>query len=297
VDDLLLITNAAAGSNEQDAVDAALEVLRGATKVDVAATKEPEELDDVLAELRGRSVVVAGGDGSLHAVVNALWHLELLGSTRLGLVPLGTGNDFARGVGIPLEPSEASEVIVAGATRRVDLIVDDQSTVVVNNVHLGVGAQASREARKWKSRLGRFGYVAGALEAAVHPDFIRVRVCVDGQDLLRRQRVVQVAIGNGSTVGGGTELIPDADPSDGELDVIVSHAISGLSRLVYALRLRAGSQKLMKEVVHASGRRVEVEGDDFYVTSDGELSGPHRRRGWALQKGAVEMWLPQADEV
>ena len=98
-------------------------------------------------------------------------------------------------------------------------------------------------------------------------------------------------------VGGGTELIPDADPSDGELDVIVSHAISGLSRLVYALRLRAGSQKLMKEVVHASGQRVEVEGEDFYVTSDGELSGPHRRRAWALREGAVEMWLPARHTV
>jgi len=294
VEDLLLITNSAAGTNEQDAVDAALEVLRVGTRVDVAETSEPEELDEVLADLGARSVVVAGGDGSLHAVVNALWRHELLAGTRLGLVPLGTGNDFARGVDIPLDPADAAAVIMAGATRRIDLIVDDAGLVVVNNVHLGVGAQASREAKAWKSRLGRFGYVVGAIKAAAKPDFIRVQVVVDGEPLLRRQRVVQVAIGNGSTVGGGTELIPDADPTDGELTVIVSHAVRALSRLVYMARLKGASHHLMKEVVRADGHHVEVEGDDFYVTADGELSGPHRRRTWDLREGAVEMWLPGA---
>ena len=293
MDDLLLVTNAAAGSAENEAVEAAVEVLREATSVEVVETSEPEELDDVVAGLGDRSVVVAGGDGSLHAVVNALFHGRRLKDTRLGLVPLGTGNDFARGVGIPLEPADAARVVVDGHTRRIDLVVDDEDLVIVNNVHLGVGAQASRDAKKWKSRLGRFGYVVGAFEAGFRPELIRVRVAVDGKDLLNRERVVQVAIGNGPSVGGGTELVPDADPGDGSLTVIVSHAMPALSRLVYMARLKGGSHHLMKEVRRINGRTVEVEGDDFWVTADGELSGPHRRRTWALREGAVEMFLPQ----
>jgi len=293
VEDLLLVTNATAGSAEQAAVDAAVEVLREELTVEVAATTEPGDLDQVFAELGDRAVVVVGGDGSLHAVVNALHRRDLLGSTRLGLIPLGTGNDFARGVGIPLDAADAARVVTGGQSRDIDLIVDDQGLVVVNNVHLGVGAQASHKAKKWKARLGRAGYVLGAIEAAFRPDYIRVRVRVDDADLLRRRRVVQVAIGNGPNVGGGTELIPDADPTDGHLNVIVFHALRALTRLVYVARLKGGSHHLMKEVVRASGRRVDVDGEDFWVTADGELSGPHRRRTWELAAGAVEMFLPE----
>ena len=95
----------------------------------------------------GRRVVVAGGDGSLHAVVAALHRRHELGETVLGLVPLGTGNDFARGVGHPARHRGGRP----GRPRRrrprpVDLIVDCLGEVVVNNVHVGVGAQASRHA-------------------------------------------------------------------------------------------------------------------------------------------------------
>ena len=292
MEDLLLITNAAAGTNEQESVDRVVGVLSRATSVEVAETSAPEELDEVLGRLDGRGVVVLGGDGSLHAVVNALFRGELLDSTRLGLVPLGTGNDFARGVGIPIDPAEAAELVVAGHTLRIDLVVDDEKTVVVNNVHLGVGAQASREAEAWKSRLGRLGYVVGAVKAGVRPDFIRVQVVVDGKPLLKRQRVVQVAIGNGPDVGGGTSLIPDADPTDGRMTVIVSRAVKAFARVVYMARLRAGTHHLMQEVVRVDGKEVVVEGGDFWVTADGELSGPHRHRQWTLVPGALEMFLP-----
>ncbi|MET1038194.1 MAG: diacylglycerol kinase family protein, partial [Aeromicrobium sp.] len=269
---LLLIANADAGSSDDAAVDAVVSAMQDGADIELVRTASPDELSAALKEHPDvDGVVVLGGDGSLHAVVKAVREAGRLGDVTIGLVPLGTGNDFARGVDIPLDPADAAAVIMAGATRRIDLIVDDAGLVVVNNVHLGVGAQASREAKAWKSRLGRFGYVVGAIKAAAKPDFIRVQVVVDGEPLLRRQRVVQVAIGNGSTVGGGTELIPDADPTDGELTVIVSHAVRALSRLVYMARLKGASHHLMKEVVRVSGRRVEVEGDDFWVTADGEL--------------------------
>jgi diacylglycerol kinase (ATP) len=292
VERILVIANSNAGSLEQAAMDEALEVLRRVASVEVKETGSPSELDDVLGSADEQVVVVAGGDGSLHAVVNALHRLDRLGSTRLGLVPLGTGNDFARGVGVPLEPSEAAEVIATGGSCPTDLIVADDGVVVVNNVHLGVGAQASRAASKWKARLGRLGYVIGAIGAGLKPDFIRVNVTVDGQDLMPGGHVAQVAIGNGPAVGGGTELIPGADTTSGHLLVIVSKTIGPFSRLVYAARLKGGSHHLMKEVTRLHGKHVAVQGDDFWLTTDGELSGPHRERSWKVMPGAVDMFLP-----
>jgi diacylglycerol kinase (ATP) len=295
VEPLLVVANASAGSHEQEALEAALAVLERETDVRVVSTDAPDELDDVLCNPDGHSVVVAGGDGSLHAVVNAMNRLDLLGGTRLGLLPLGTGNDFARGVRLPLEPDHAARVITAGRTARINLIVDDTGTIVVNNVHLGVGAQASRQADRWKARLGRFGYLVGALAAGINPRFVKVEVTVDGEPLTPVSRVAQVAIGNGSNVGGGTELIPGADPVEGQLVVIVSRAAGHLSRLVYLARLKGGSHHLMKEVTRVTGCEVCVEGEDFWTTSDGELTGPYRKRTWELRPDAVEMYLPAPD--
>jgi diacylglycerol kinase (ATP) len=293
VDEIVLVANANAGTHEQEALAAALEVLRHRASVEVVETSTPEELEEVCARLGDRTVVVAGGDGSLHAVVNALHRLGALGEVRLGLVPLGTGNDFARGVGIPLEPALAADVIADGKPVPVDLAVDDTGTVVVNNAHLGVGAEASRAADKWKPRLGRIGYALGALSAGYDPKFLKVTVTVDGQEVVRRRRVAQVAIGNGSSVGGGTELLPGADPADGELVIIVSRAKGRLRRFAYVARLRRGKHHLMEEVDRTSGCEVVVEGEPFYVITDGEISDEScRRRAWKLEAGAVQMYLP-----
>jgi diacylglycerol kinase (ATP) len=302
VERILVVTNAAAGTNEQHAVDSAVAVLRESTEVEVAATSTPDELDDVLSGLDGRWVVAAGGDGTLHALVNALWRRRLLGSTTLGLIPLGTGNDFARGVGIPLDPEEAARLLIAGKAVDTDLIVDDEDIVIVNNVHLGVGAQASRKAEKWKPRfgkvgVGRVGYAVGALSAGLQPRFLKVEVEVDGvrlegRELTRGRSVAQVAIGNGAHVGGGTELIPGADTADGRLVVIVSRNRSVWSRLSYLARLRVGSHHLMREVTQVTGTEVSVRGENFYCVADGEISGPHTQKAWHLRRGAVSLLRP-----
>jgi diacylglycerol kinase family enzyme len=61
-------------------------------------------------------------------------------------------------------------------------------------------------------------------------------------------------------------------------------------------RLKGGSHHLMKEVSRVHGKEVTVQGDDFWLTTDGELSGPHRERGWKVLPGAVEMFLPEVTE-
>jgi diacylglycerol kinase (ATP) len=299
VDGILLITNAAAGSNEDQAVADAIDVLNRDFEVEVAKTKDLEDLAATLARCEGRPIVVAGGDGSLHAVVNGLHRAGELGSTCLGLVPLGTGNDFARGVGIPLDPRAAAQVVLEGHSRPIDLIVDDEGTVIVNNVHLGVGAQASRKARKWKPRLGRAGYAVGALSASLKPKFLQVDVYVDGEEVTLEEVVhdhlAQVAIGNGSYVGGGTALIPGADVGDGQLVVIVSQAIGRWGRVAYAARLHGGTHHMMKEVTRVRGQSVRVEGEPFHLVADGEISGPFTGRSWELHRGALDMFLPPPD--
>ena len=294
MDPLLLITNSDAGTTDSENVKKALEVLRAATDVEVATTSNPGELDGVLHRRGGRRVIVAGGDGSLHAVVAALHRRHELGQTVLGLIPLGTGNDFARGAGIPLEPEDAARVVVDGEVRPVDLIVDCVGNVVVNNVHVGVGAQASRKAHKWKGRLGRVGYPVGALLAAVNPPFVRLQVEVDGETVADfAHPVLMVAIGNGPTVGGGAEITPEADPENGGMDVMVSFAIGPVARFGYALGFRKGEHHHRTDVTYVRGRSVSVTGQDFYCSADGEVYGPERSRTWRVEPGALRMSLPR----
>ena len=300
---LLVITNSDAGTADDEALASALAVLRGSTSVEVCATSEPGELDGALHRAGSRRVVVAGGDGSLHAVVSALHRRHELGVDRvLGLLPLGTGNDFARTLGIPLDPIEAAESLVKGAVRPMDLLIDEVGQVVVNQVHLGAGAEAGRRGAPWKERLGkigvgpvnlgRLGYPIGALLSSIDPPVLRLRVEIDGEVVTDVDHpVLMVALGNGATVGGGLELTPDADPADGQIDVMIARpkGMLGGSR-----RRPAGD----RDPCHAPGRGraagLDRDGQRHRVLVQRRrrVYGPERHRGWRLEPAAYSMIVP-----
>ena len=293
MDATLLIANADAGAGDDQAVADAVAVLRTGSDVEVARTASPGDLDGALHRRGGRRVVVAGGDGSLHAVVAALHRRNELSAAELGLIPLGTGNDFARGVGVPLDPVEAARALLDNKPRPVDLLVDCAGDVVVNAVHIGVGAEAGREAESWKSSLGKLGYYVGAALAGVRMSGLRLRVEADGVVLADLDRpVLQVGIGNGPNVGGGTELTPDAQVDDGLVDVVVSFATGPLQRVSYAARLTRGTHEDRPDVGVTRARTVSVAGEDYWCNADGELYGPERNRTWRVEPGALLMVLP-----
>jgi len=304
MDPLLLIANSDAGTAEQETLEDALKVLRTHTDVEVCKTSNPGELDGVLHRAGSRRIVVAGGDGSLHAVVSALHRRHDLSRSTLALIPLGTGNDFARGTGISLDPAEAAEVALFGDVRPLDLLVDELGEVVVNNVHAGASAQASRRAARWKTRLGRLGvgkvnlgklgYPIGALSAAVKPPFLRVRVEVDGEVVVDLDEpILMVAVGNGSNVGGGTELTPHADPGDGKVDVMVSRSIGPFARLGYGAKLVSGRHPERDDVTYLRGSTVSVSGEEFWCSADGEIYGPERHRTWRVEPAAYSLVVPR----
>jgi diacylglycerol kinase (ATP) len=104
--------------------------------------------------------------------------------------------------------------------------------------------------------------------------------------------VLMVAIGNGTSVGGGTELTPDADPADGRLDVMVSLATGPLERFGYVWHLRSGDHPRRDDVISLRARQVTISGEDFFLAADGEISGPERRRSWHLEPGAYSLIVP-----
>jgi diacylglycerol kinase (ATP) len=304
VDPLLVITNSDAGTADDEALSQALAILRERASVEFHATSQPGELDGVLQRAGSRRIVVAGGDGSLHAVVSALHRRHELDQAVVGLLPMGTGNDFARTLGIPLDLEEAAEVILSGEVRRTDLIVDELGEVVVNNVHVGAGAQASRRGARWKERLGsvgigranfgKLGYPIGALLAAFQPPSVHMHVEVDGTVVTDVDHpVLMVAIGNGANVGGGTELTPEADPEDGKVDVMIAHAVGAVAKVGYALRLRRGEHHHRDDVQYLRGSQVTISGDAFWMSADGEISGPERQRSWHVEPAAYSFILPR----
>lgn len=298
VTDLLLITNADAGSSDEATIDRALGILRQGAAVEVAATSSPDELSSVLEGAGDRTIVVAGGDGSLHAVIGALHARGDLAGRTIGLLPLGTGNDFARGTGIPLDVEDAAHVVLDGSPRPVALLVDEDDEVVVNNVHAGAGAAASEVGAAWKERLGRvglgrLGYPVGAVVTAVRPPALRLKVTVDDEVLLDTDhRTLMVALGNGSRVGGGAAINPDADPEDDTIDVVLTRPLKPLARIGYAAQLAVGRHPDNTRVLTATGRRVTVEGEAFHYSADGEIEGPVTSRTWHLVPSAYSLLLP-----
>ncbi len=296
VDPLLLITHADAGN--ADALGPALEVLREVASVEVCETANPGELDGVLHRAGSRPIVVAGGDGSMHAVVATLHRRNDLAGKTLGLLPLGTGNDFARTLGIPLDATEAAHALIAARPRAMDLIVDELGEIVVNNVHAGTSALASQHGAELKKRLGGvglgiLGYPLGAAVAAVRPPYLRLRIEIDGRVIADMDRhVLMVAVGNGSSVGGGAEINPDADPTSRTLDLMISFAVGPVARLGYAVGVIRGTHQDRNDVLHLSGNQISISGEDFWISADGEISGPERRRTWHVEPAAYSLLVP-----
>jgi diacylglycerol kinase family enzyme len=101
-----------------------------------------------------------------------------------------------------------------------------------------------------------------------------------------------VAVGNSTSVGGGTQLTPEADTEDGRLDVMISLSTSMPAKLGYVVQLARKTHHERDDVLYLHGHEVSISGEGFFSAADGEISGPERRRTWRLVPSAYSMVLP-----
>ena len=253
----LVILNPVAGGGRADRVWRRLEPKARARlgELLVRRTSRAGEAESV-ARASAHSTaltLVVGGDGTIHEVVNGL--LAERDSARLAVIPAGSGNDFARNLGMPLSAEAAFDRLGRLEPRRVDVgrcatPEPESARLFVNSLSLGVSAQANRVAlRLGRAIPGRLRYPLAGFLALLAQGPARYRVSSAGQ-LLHQGEVLNLTVANGASFGAGLLIAPAARPDDGILDLVLIGPLGRIRALRALSRLRRGA--------HLSQRGIRV---------------------------------------
>ncbi|MCW2737224.1 lipid kinase [Nocardioides sp.] len=214
-------------------------------------------------------LVVGGGDGTIGCAAGLVAHT----GTVLGVLPLGTANDFARTLEIPTDLAAAVDTLLTGKVVDVDLgRVDGRAYLNVASLGLSV-AVARRLTPGLKRRLGRFAYPVATLGAYRGHRPFSARLELDDGTVLELPDLMQVAVGNGRHYGGGLTVSPDASIDDHLLDVYAVEQGRLRDHVSIARLLRTGHLVEHERVHHATARRLRLLTDEpLEVNLDGEVA-------------------------
>ncbi|OLT50918.1 diacylglycerol kinase family protein [Cellulosimicrobium sp. CUA-896] len=235
-------------------------------------------------------VFVAGGDGTVRACVAGLAGTR----TALAILPGGTGNLLATNLGVPTQSVEGIRLAMERGRREIDLGESDGGVFAVM-AGMGLDAAMMQDApTALKARAGWVAYLVGAVKHLADPE-MKVEVHVDDQPV-RRRRARTVVVGNVGRLPAGTNLLPDADPDDGLLEVaiIAPRGVRHWVQLVVGL-FRGDRRVPSREVVR--GRRISVVSDRPQSRQlDGDVIDRARRLDVEVRPKALWVCVEQPDE-
>jgi diacylglycerol kinase (ATP) len=239
------------------------------------AIRDPARLPETVREVFDedsdyRLLILGGGDGSISSVVDFLAHRAV----ALGLLPLGTANDFARTLGIPADIEGACRTIASGKVVDVDLgLAHDNYYVNVASTGLSVSVTQALSPQL-KRRIGALAYPVAAIRAFLdHEPFSARLTFPDGDhEPVEYGRLLHLAVGNGRFYGGGNVVAPEAGIDDRRLDVCAIELGRPRTLIGAARYLKSGDFIRMEGVHHHRTERVRIETDpELPINIDGEL--------------------------
>jgi YegS/Rv2252/BmrU family lipid kinase len=251
-----------------------------------------------------RPVVVAvGGDGTLNEVVNGFFHngAPTPTTTKLAMIPLGTGGDFRRTLRIPLDPKAAVQVLTTGLVRRLDagcVTYQDEGgqTAVRHFINIGdagYGGEVVHRVNRGSKRLGAATFTLAALMSLMAYKNKPMAVNVDGTT----HNIVgqQVVIANCQYFGGGMRMAPSASPTDGVFDVILIGDAGKLESIQGMSKIRSGNHldEHNPKIQLMYGKRISITSTEkVRIDLDGEEAG-YLPALFEIQPGAIEFITPR----
>ncbi|MCD5408956.1 diacylglycerol kinase family lipid kinase [Candidatus Bipolaricaulota bacterium] len=210
-------------------------------------------------------VVAAGGDGTVNEVAQGLVGTEV----PLGILPIGSGNDYVRALGIPRDLRAAARRLKSQPPRRVDVgLVEGR--YYVSSLGMGIDGQIARDFRQMRFLKGEAGFLAAALLEIVRFRSFRAEVEADGWKF--SGWLLSTAAMNGPYAGGGFYLAPQARPDDGQLDLVFIGNYPRVVRFAVLPKTRDGSYLSLCRMQHRRAQKARIEADrPLPVHMDGEL--------------------------
>lgn len=224
-------------------------------------------------------IIAAGGDGTLNEVINGIG--ENLGHARVGLIPLGTGNDFARTIGVPADLEAAIDLIAAGETRAVDLVrVTSDKVRYFVNVSAGgfSGLVDEKLTPEMKKTWGPLAYLRGAAAALSELRAYRTTLAFDNSKTLTLD-LYNVVVANGRYIAGGRMIAPEASIDDGRLDVVLIRQRPAPELALLAAQVAMGTHLSSDAVIFRRAAKLTVNSKPrMCFNVDGERVGSEPAR-------------------
>ena len=204
-------------------------------------------------------LIVAGGDGSIHEAVNGIMATD--GEASLGIVPVGTGNDFAKAAGIPLDWEAAATLLARriadeAPVRRIDLgRMNDRW--FANGAGIGLDAKVTKIARSYRWPIGDFVYLV-AIFRAMLDGIATPEISIEADEFNRDGPLTLANVSNGPWVGGMFHIAPMAKNDDGMLELLVAAPVTRRRILQLLPKLVRGTHMAEPEIAHAGVRRVTI---------------------------------------
>ena len=243
-------------------------------------------------------LVVVGGDGSVHEVVNGIAERD---SVEIAVIARGTGWDFARSLGLPRNIDRAVDVALSGQTRTIDLgratyrlwAGGEGKSFFANVASAGMsGAIAQRANDSSKALGGKVSYVWSTFAVFARWTSNEIQVSVDGEK--RRGRMHDVIVANGPFVGGGMKICPDAEPDDGTFDVLVIGDLTKRDLVLTMPKIFRGTHLPHPKAELLRGAQVSVDAaDPLPIQLDGEQPGTTPAR-FEIVPRALRVRVPAA---
>lgn len=216
------------------------------------AAGDATKIAKTLTENGVSEIIAHGGDGTLHEVLNGLTDPS---ACNLGLVPAGTGNDFAEKAGIPLDPQKATELILTGEAKPTDYL-EVGGVRCMNVGGIGMDVDVLERCRKGK-RKGKIKYLMSLIQSLFAYKGCKVRV--ESEGVSEERDVLIAAFCNGSQFGGGIEICPVADVEDGKLNAMIVDCIGGKLKIIKAfLTLMKGKIMEYPQKLHFLCEKLQI---------------------------------------